>query len=103
MPDFKIRHKASQNSVLDGVHVETGDVTIADGGVKAIGRSAGSCHVVRRLGQVYEDNQGNIHRDITLILFARGSLKSALRFVAAFGGGRYSWKQSLAIAQVLQV
>lgn len=102
MPDFKIRHKASQNSVLDRVHVETGDVTIVDGGIKVIGRWAGSCHVVRRLGQIYEDNQGSLYRDITLILFARGSWKSALRLVAAFGGGRYSWKQILAIAQVLQ-
>jgi DNA-binding NarL/FixJ family response regulator len=102
MPDFKIRHKASQNSGLDRVNLKTGDVTIFDGGVKMIGRWAGSCHVVRRLGKVYEDSQGNLHRDITLILFARGSWKSALRLVAAFGGGRYSWKQSLAIAQVLQ-
>jgi hypothetical protein len=68
MPDFKIRHKALQNSVLDEVHVKTGDITIADGGVKAIGRWARSCHVARRLDPVYEDNQGNLHRDITLSL-----------------------------------
>jgi hypothetical protein len=101
MPDFKIRFKASQNSGLDTVSID-GKVELIDGSVKLSGRWAGSCHLIQRLGKIHEDNQGRLHRDITLILFAKGSWKLALRIVAGFGGGRYFWKQTLAIAQVLQ-
>lgn len=101
MPDFKVRLKASQNSGLDTIRMN-GEVELMDGSVKLNGRWAGSCYVIRRLGKIHEDNQGRLHRDISLILFAKGSWKLALRIVAGFGGGRYSWKQTLAIAQVLQ-
>jgi DNA-binding NarL/FixJ family response regulator len=102
MPNFKIRGKASQNSGLDTVRVKSGDVSILDGSINASARWAGNCHVVKYLGRVHEDRSGQLHRDLTLILFANGSWSLALRLVAAFGGGRYNLKQSLAIAQILQ-
>ncbi|KAM3068495.1 hypothetical protein ACMFMF_009311 [Clarireedia jacksonii] len=102
MPHFKIRQKSSQNSGLDTVRVQTGEVALENGGVKLNGRWAGSCRMMQRLGKVYKDKQGRLHRDITMILFAKGSWKTALRIVASFGGGRYSWKQILALAQVLR-
>ncbi|KAM0163661.1 hypothetical protein ACHAPG_001187 [Botrytis cinerea] len=102
MPPFKSRHKSSQYSGLDTVHVKEGKVIISDGSINMQGRWAGSCRIIRRLGKVYRDLNGGLCRDITMILFASGRWKLALRLVAAFGGGRYSWKQSLAIAQVLQ-
>jgi hypothetical protein len=102
MPHFKTRQQSSQYSGLDTVRVQTGEVVLQNGGIKVRGRWAGSCRMVQRLGKVYQDNQGYLRRDITLILFAKGSWKSALRITAAFGGGRYSWKQILALAQVLR-
>ncbi|TGO66818.1 hypothetical protein BOTNAR_0053g00110 [Botryotinia narcissicola] len=102
MPPFKTRHKSSQYSGLDTVHVKVGKVSVSDGSVSMHGRWAGSCRIVRRLGKVHRDLNGGLRRDITMILFANGRWKLALRLVAAFSGGRYSWKQSLAIAQVLQ-
>jgi hypothetical protein len=102
MPSFQARGKASQNSGLDTVRVKTGVMTTTDGGVKLIGRWAGMCKLVRRLGTIYEKPENLIHRDLTLILFARGSWQMAIRIVTAFGGGRYSWKQILALAQILK-
>ncbi|RDW56565.1 hypothetical protein BP6252_14093 [Coleophoma cylindrospora] len=102
MPDFKNRHRASQHSGLDRVQIKTGDIVICNGELQVTGRWAGSCHVVRHLGRVHEDSQGKLCRDITIILWARGSSKFALRLVTAVSGGRYSWKQTLAIAQVLK-
>ncbi|KAI9640394.1 hypothetical protein NHQ30_011139 [Ciborinia camelliae] len=102
MPPFKTRHKASQYSGLDTVHLKKAQVTISDGSINVSGRWAGSCHIVRRLGKVRRGENGGLRRDLTMILFANGSWKLALRLVAAISGGRYSWKQSLAIAQVLK-
>jgi hypothetical protein len=102
MPSFKVRHKASQNSGLDTIRVATGTVNVVEGNVQLNGRWAGSCKIVRRLGMVCEDARGLLHRDLTLILFSNGSWQMAMRIASAFGGGRYSWKQILAIAQILQ-
>ncbi|PQE05959.1 Heterokaryon incompatibility protein [Rutstroemia sp. NJR-2017a BBW] len=102
MPHFKTRHQSSQYAGLDKVRVQTGEVVLHNGGIKITGRWAGSCRIVQRLGKVYQDNQNNLHRDITLIMFAKGSWKTALLIVAALGGGRYSWKQILALAQILK-
>ncbi|KAF7877179.1 hypothetical protein EAF04_000864 [Stromatinia cepivora] len=102
MPPFKTRHKASQYSGLDTINIKSGQVTIANGSINISGRWAGSCHMVRRLGKVCQDENGGLRRDITMILFSNGSWQLALRLVVAFGGGRYTWKQCLAIAQVLQ-
>ncbi|KAF7896738.1 uncharacterized protein EAF01_009141 [Botrytis porri] len=102
MPPFKTRHISSQYSGLDTVHVKDGEVSISDGSVNMHGRWAGSCRIIRRLGKVYRDSNGGLRRDVTMILFANGRWKLALRLVAAFSGGRYSWKQRLAIAQVPQ-
>ncbi|KAK6603348.1 heterokaryon incompatibility protein [Botrytis cinerea] len=87
MPPFKSRHKSSQYSGLDTVHVKEGKVIISDGSVNMQGRWAGSCRIIRRLGKVYRDLNGGLCRDITMILFASGRWKLALRLVAAFGGG----------------
>ncbi|CAD6446047.1 2ed1829e-25a6-415b-8ed4-e43cd78d2a94 [Sclerotinia trifoliorum] len=102
MPPFKTRHKASQYSGLDKINIKSGQVTIEDGSINISGRWAGFCHIVRRLGKVFRDENGGLLRDITIILFANGSWQLALRLVAAFGGGRYTWKQCFAIAQILK-
>lgn len=102
MPTFKTRHKASQYSGLDTINIKSGQVTIQNGSINISGRWAGSCHIVRRLGKVCRDENGGLLRDITIILFANGNWQLASRLVAAFGGGRYTWKQRLAIAQILK-
>jgi hypothetical protein len=102
MPSFSARHKASQQSGIDTIRVTTGTVNVVEGGVTLSGGWAGSCKIIQRLGMVHEKPEGILHRNVTLILFAKGSWQLAIRVAAAFGGGRYTWKQILAIAQILK-
>ena len=100
-PDFYMRHKSSSASQLDSIK-PLGPVKVDSGSVTMSGRWAGSCTLLRRLGGVYENPVNQIHRDMTLILFANGSWPLALTIALAFGAGRYSTQQTRVIARVLQ-
>jgi Heterokaryon incompatibility protein (HET) len=100
MPAFSVRHLTSANSALDSVQ-PYGEVEVKAGTVSMIGRLAGRCDMIRKLGRVCLDHDGVVARDITLILFASNSWRLALRIAAAFGAGRYNVRQRMIIAQVL--
>ena len=101
MPPFSTRHLASSGSGLDKVN-PLGPVSVEDGVVTMPGRWVGLCRITCRLGRIYEDAKGLLHRDMTLILFANNSWTRSLRVARAFGGGRYTRKQILIIAQLLK-
>lgn len=101
MPPFSTRHLASSGSGLDKVD-PLGPVSVEDGVVTMPGRWVGVCRITCRLGRVYQDANGLLHRDMTLILFAKNRWTRSLRITRAFGGGRYTRKQILVIAQVLK-
>ncbi|KAL8999185.1 MAG: hypothetical protein Q9188_005949 [Gyalolechia gomerana] len=101
MPPFSTRHQASSCSGLDTVR-PLGPVKVEDGVVTMVGRWVGTCKIVRRLGRVHQDANGLLHRDITLILFAANNWTRALRIARASGGGRYTRKRILIIAQMLK-
>ncbi|KAI4182115.1 MAG: hypothetical protein L6R41_006191 [Letrouitia leprolyta] len=101
MPSFSARHQASSCSGLDTVH-SLGPVRVENGVVTMDGFWMGMCHIVRRLGRIHQDASDLLHRDITLILFAADNWTRALRVARAFGGGRYSERKILIIAQVLK-
>ena len=63
-------------------------------------RKLGTIKIIRRLGTVYEDRNGRLNRDITLILFGEGRKQLASQIVSAFGSGRYDSEQADAIARV---
>ena len=101
MPPFSTRHLASSCSGLDTVN-PLGPVKVEDGVVIMPGRWVGRCKIICRLGGVHQDANGLLHRDITLVLFASNNWARALRIARAFGGGRYTRKKILIIAQVLK-
>ena len=100
-PPFAVRHLASSSSSLDKI-TPLGRVRVEDSTVSLDGQFAGICTVERKLGLVHQHPAGTIHRDITLIFFARNDFQLARRLAAAFGGGRYTHKRLLIIAQVLK-
>lgn len=101
LPSFDTRHLASSSSGLDTVRLSelTG---LQDDAVLLAGRWAGFCRIICRLGRVHQDLNGLLHRDITLILFASCNWTRSLRIARAFGGGRYSHRKILIIAQILK-
>jgi hypothetical protein len=99
-PEFAYRHTASGASMLNSV-APLDTVTVSENIVTLSGRAVGYCTLLRRLGSVHESASGMLHRDITLILFARGRWSDALQIVEAFGPGRYNKKQHISLAQVL--
>ena len=100
MPKFSGRHELSGSSCLDGVN-QLGSITVSNGCVTALTRRLGTAKIVERLGKVHEAQNGRLHRDITLVLFARAKCKLALQLASAFGGGRYNLKEATVIARVL--
>lgn len=100
MPQYSVRHLASTNSVLDAPQ-PYGPVGISRGVVSMVGRVAGRCEIVKRLGCVHIDADGAVVRDVTLVLFANNDWNNALRVISAFGAGRYGSNQRIMIAQVL--
>ena len=100
-PACSERHLASSCSCLDSV-TPLGTVKVKDGAVSLDGRFAGLCIIRHKLGQVHKDSIGMVHRDITLILFTHNDWTRANHVAAAFGGGRYSRKKLLIIAQILK-
>lgn len=100
MPYFADRSKLSASSGLDRVE-QLGPVAVSDGCVTASARKLGNIKIIRRLGNVHEDRNGRLNRDITLILFAEGRKQLASQIVSAFGGGRYDDEQADALARVL--
>ena len=101
MPSFSARHLASSGSGLDTV-TPLGPVTVEHGVVEMPARWAGDCKLIRRLGRVHRDITGLLCRDITLILFGGNNWTRSLRVARAFGGGRYTSKKILILAQVLK-
>lgn len=100
LPCFAERHRLSASSGLD--HVDPlGPVSVENGNVTVYARCIGQVRVIRRLGRVYQAQNGRLHRDITLILFSRARWSLALQLVSAFGGGRYDYKQAKSLARVL--
>jgi hypothetical protein len=65
-----------------------------------VGRVAGRCDIVKRLGRIHLDADGKLVRDVTLILFANNDWNTTLRVTGAFGAGRYGSNQRAMIAQV---
>lgn len=100
MPQYSVRHLASTNSVLDAVQ-PYGPIEVSSGIVTMVGRVAGRCEILRRLGRIHIEEDGAVVRDVTLVLFAKNDWTVALRVAGAFGAGRYSFKQRAMIAQVL--
>ena len=100
-PSCSERHLASSSSCLDTV-TPLGTVKVKNGAVSLDGRFAGLCIIRHKLGRIHMDPIGMIHRDITLILFAHNDWMRANQVAAAFGGGRYSRKKLLIIAQILK-
>ena len=100
-PACSERHLVSSSSCLDSV-TPLRTVKIKDGTVSLDGRFAGLCVIRQKLGRVHEYPIGMVHRDITLMLFAHNDWMRAKRVAAAFGGGRYSRKKLLIIAQILK-
>lgn len=100
-PDFYMRHKSSSASQLDTIE-PLGLVKVDLGSVTMSGRWAGFCALIRHLGGVHENPPNQIHRELTLVLFANGSWPLAVKIASAFGAGRYKPYQSRVIAHVLQ-
>lgn len=100
VPSFQTRHKASSGSCLDSVD-PLGPCHVQDGTAVVTGRVIGTCTITTRLGSVYEPERNRIHRDITLILFAKSKWHRAVRIASAFGAGRYDKRQTQMIAQCL--
>ena len=100
-PACSERHLASSSSCLDSV-TPLGTVKVKDGMVSLDGRFAGLCVIRQKLGRIHEYPIGMVHRDITLILFSHNDWMRAKQVAAAFGGGRYSRKKLLIIAQILK-
>lgn len=97
---LQTRHKASSGSCLDNVR-PLGLCQVEDGTVSITGRIIGTCTISSRLGAVYEPQRNRIHRDITLILFAKRKWYRAIKVVTAFDAGRYDKRQTQIIAQCL--
>lgn len=100
MPEFVHRYQSSAASGLDTV-APLASAQVSHGTVTLSGRTVGNCTLFRVLGSTHKSKGGVIHRDITLILFARGRWTDALNIVEAFGPGRYSRKQQICLARVL--
>lgn len=100
IPRFLRRHEVSSGSMLDSV---TGfkPPSVTEGTVILAGRNVGRCRLLRKLGSSYEFSTGLIDRGLTLVLFSRGRWSHALKIALAFGAGRYSGAQLIAIAQIL--
>ncbi|KAF7191867.1 hypothetical protein HII31_06912 [Pseudocercospora fuligena] len=99
-PRFLQRHKLSGISTLN--HVTPLEISeAAHGVVTAHARLLGSVQTIRRLGRVHEPKPGRIHRDITLIIFAKAQWSLALTLAWTFGGAGLGTRQAKAIAQVL--
>lgn len=101
-PDFVGRHKASSSSGLDSVS-PLGSTSVERGTCEVSGRWIGSCKLIAKLGTVHEPSPNRIHRDITLILFAKGRWRLAYLVALAFGAGRYNLRQTRFIARTLMV
>ena len=99
-PCFAERHKLSASSSLDRVD-PLGATIVQGGGAIVHARRVGRARIVRPLGTVHEAQNGRLHRDITLMMFAGAKWKQALQLVSVFGGGRYNFRQAKAIARVL--
>ena len=100
-PACSERHLVSSSSCLDSV-TPLGTVKVKDGTVSLDGRFAGFCIIRQKLGRIHEYPIGMVHRDITLVLFTHNHWMRAKQVAAAFGGGRYSRKKLLIIAQILK-
>lgn len=100
IPEFAHRGDASAASWLESV-APFDTITVVRGTLTLSGRAVGSCTLLRELGSVYQSENGLLHRDITLILFARGRWSDALQIVEAFGPGRYNKKQQVSLAHIL--
>lgn len=100
IPEFSSREAVSSASYLDSVR-PVREVNVDDGTLTLSGRLVGNCTLLRKLGSIHKSRGGFYHRDITVILFARGSWGDALQVVKAFGSGRYNRKQEVALAQLL--
>ncbi|EME81631.1 uncharacterized protein MYCFIDRAFT_138566 [Pseudocercospora fijiensis CIRAD86] len=99
-PRFLQRHKLSGISSLN--HVTPLALSeAAHGVVTAHARVLGSVEITHRLGRVHEPKPGRIHRDITLIIFAKARWSLALTLAWTFGGAGLGTRQAKAIAQVL--
>ncbi|EJP61086.1 HET domain protein [Beauveria bassiana ARSEF 2860] len=94
------RHMLSAASGLDAV-TPYGPVIVSENTVRFAARRIGTCTVLHKLGPVYRCSSDFVHRDLTLILYARGVWSSAIDIAVAFGAGRYSNKQIIMIAQIL--
>lgn len=94
------RHVLSSASGLDTV-TPYGPMAVSEGTVLMTARPVGACTLLRELGPVHRGSNGWVHRDLTLILYAKGNWFSAVDVAVAFGAGRYSNKQLLMIAQTL--
>lgn len=99
-PAFNGRHKASASSGLDSVS-PLGATSVANGTCEVSGRWIGACKLMTKLGTVHEPTPNRIHRDITLILFAKGRWQRAYLVALVFGAGRYSERQLRLIARTL--
>ena len=99
-PPFIARHKASSGSGLDSL-TPLFPTSVEQGTADVSGRWIGSCKVIARLGSVHEPSSNRIHRDITLLLFAKGRWQMAYRIASVFGAGRYNARQLRVIARVL--
>lgn len=100
IPEFERQCEASGASFLGSV-APIDNVTIDHGTLTLSGRAVGDCTMLRELGRVHRSKNGLLHRDITLVLFARGRWSDALQIVEAFGPGRYNEKQQISLAHVL--
>ncbi|KAF1844993.1 uncharacterized protein K460DRAFT_416329 [Cucurbitaria berberidis CBS 394.84] len=100
IPEFAHRHSVSAASYLNSM-APLGTCTVDDGTLTLSGRLVGNCTLLRKLGSVHRSQNDLFHRDITLILFARGRWSDALQIVEAFGPGRYNRKQQLSLAHIL--
>lgn len=78
-----------------------GPADVTDGALSLHARPVGEVRIVRRLGKVHEPENGRVHRDITLILFAEAKWSLALKLISVFGAGRYDLRQARSIAGVL--
>ena len=101
LPAFTVRHSLSSSSALDTVKA-LGHCRMDDGTVVVDARWVGTCEVKERLGEVHEPAPNRIHRDITLILFGQGKFTRASKVARAFGAGRYSPRQLIAITRTLR-
>ncbi|KAH7044541.1 HET domain protein [Macrophomina phaseolina] len=100
VPEIGHRGAASAASWLDSV-APLDAITVSQGVLTLSGRAVGNCTLMRELGSVHQSKKGFLHRDITLILFARGLWSDALQIVEAFGSGRYNRKKQICLAHIL--